>query len=254
MRMFLAITIHASLLSLLLVGMISVVSGQTMQSASYTIQSDSVNFGGGLGTSTNYTLESTVGEVATGESNSGSYRLRAGYQQMQEVYIALSDIDPLTLSPSIPGISGGFSNGSTTLTVTTDSASGYGLTIAASENPAMKKGGDSITDYAPVGVAPDFTFITDATDAHFGFTPEGVDIVGRYKDNGVTCNDAFGSDTILACWDGLSISERTIATRASANHPYGSTTTLHFRVGVGGSVYQAPGIYVATTTLTALPL
>lgn len=253
MRATLATTIQALLLTPLIVGMVTVVQGEAMQSSSYKIESDSVNFGGGLGTSTNYTLESTAGEIATGESGSSNYNLKAGYQQMHEVYIAISDIDPLTLAPSIPGISGGFSNGSTTLTVTTDSTSGYGLTIAALASPAMQKGADSITDYVPAGAVPDFTFTTDATDAHFGFTPEGADITLRYQDDGGTCG-VGGGDAPLACWDGLSTSEVTIASRTTGNHPYGSTTTLNFRVGVGGSVYQAPGVYIATTTLTALPL
>jgi hypothetical protein len=232
---------------------LTLADGQVMQSATYRIQSDSVNFGGGLSSSTNYRIESTAGEVGTGESSSTNYALKAGYQQMQEVYIALSGMGAVTLTPSIPGISGGFSNGSTTFTVTTDSRSGYDVTIRASQSPAMQKGGDSIADYAPSGAAPDFSFTTDATDSHLGFTPEGVDIVSRYKDNGATCNTG-GVDTSLSCWDGLSTTDRTIVSRTSANHPTGSTTTVHFRVGVGGSVYQAPGTYTATTTITALPL
>jgi hypothetical protein len=224
-----------------------------MQSGNYRIESDSINFGGGFSSSTNYTLESTAGEVGTGESSSATYQLKAGYQQMHEVYIALSAVGPVTLSPSIPGISGGFSNGSTTVTVTTDSPSGYGLSIASVGTPAMQKGGDTIADYVPLGVVPDFSFTTDATDAHLGFTPEGEDLAVRYQDTGGICG-VVGDDTVLSCWDGLSLSGVTIASRTTSNHPYGSTTTINFRVGVGGSVYQAPGTYIATTTLTALPL
>ncbi len=226
---------------------------QVMQSTSYRIQSDSVNFGGGFSSSTNYTLESTGGEVGTGESSSLSYALRAGYQQMNEVYISMAGFGAVSLSPSIPGITGGTSNGSTTVTVTTDSLSGYQLQVSSSQSPAMQKGVDSIADYVPAGSDPDFTFTTGATNAHFGFSPEGIDIVTRYKDNGATCG-VGSTDTTLSCWDGLSTSLRTVASRTSANHPSGSTTTLNFRVGVGGSVNQASGTYLATTTLTALPL
>lgn len=253
MKSFLASTCTALCVTTAMLLTLTLADGQVMQSATYRIQSDSVNFGGGLSSSTNYRIESTAGEVGTGESSSTNYALKAGYQQMQEVYIALSGMGAVTLTPSIPGISGGFSNGSTTFTVTTDSRSGYDVTIRASQSPAMQKGGDSIADYAPSGAAPDFSFTTDATDSHLGFTPEGVDIVSRYKDNGATCNTG-GVDTSLSCWDGLSTTDRTIVSRTSANHPTGSTTTVHFRVGVGGSVYQAPGTYTATTTITALPL
>ncbi len=226
---------------------------QVMGSGNYRIQSDSINFGGGLSTSTNYSLESTGGEVGTGESSSASYGLGAGYQQMLNSYLALSAVNAVSLSPSIPGLSGGFSNGSTTFTVTTDNMAGYILTVSAENSPAMQKGGDSILDYVPEGNDPDYTFLTGAADAHLGYSPEGVDIVSRFKDNGSFCNTGSG-DTVLACWDGLDVGGETIARRASGNHPEGSTTTLNFRVGVGGSVIQPPGNYIATTTLTLLAL
>lgn len=222
------------------------------ESTSYRIESDSINIGGGLSTSSNYGLESTAGEVATGESESASFNLKAGYQQMHEVYIALSGATAVTLTPSIPGVSGGFSNGSTTVTVTTDSAAGYALTIQSSQSPSMQKGADSIADYAPSSDA-DYTFTTDATDSHLGYSPSGVDIVTKFRDNGIACGVSSG-DTLLACWDGLSVSEETIAQSTGPNHPNGATTTVYFRVGVGGSVLQASGVYTATTTLTALPL
>jgi len=227
-------------------------AAQVMQSTNYRIQSDSVNLGGGFSSSTNYSLESTGGEVGTGDLSSASYQLKAGYQQMQEVFISLSAGGAVTLSPSIAGITGGTSNGSTTVTVITDSPSGYELTIQSSQSPAMQKGVDTILDYVPSGVT-DFTFTTGATNSHFGYSPSGIDIVQRFKDNGASCNVSSG-DTLLACWDGLSTSPVTIAQDPTSNHPQGATTTVYFRVGVGGSVGQAPGTYTATTTLTALPL
>ena len=51
-------TCSALLLTPVLMVCMSLVSAQTMQSTNYRIQSDSINFGGGLSTSTNYTLES----------------------------------------------------------------------------------------------------------------------------------------------------------------------------------------------------
>ncbi len=253
MRELLVTAVRAFILTPIVLLSVSTGGAQVMQSGSYRIQSDSVNFGGGLATSTNYSLESTAGESGTGESSSASYGLKAGYQQMHESYISISGFTAVTMSPSIPGISGGFSNGSTTLTVVTDSASGYMLQVASSESPAMQKGVDTIADYAPQSSDPDYSFTTAAADAHFGYTPEGIDIVTRFKDNGVTCNAGAG-DTALACWDGMSIAGETIARRTNANNPNGSTTTLNFRVGIGGSVLQPPGSYTATTTLTALTL
>jgi hypothetical protein len=225
---------------------------QVMGSTNYRIQSDSLNFGGGLSTSTNYALESTVGEIATGDLSGTTYNLKAGYQQMVTTFLSMTAPDNVTMTPSIPGVSGGFSNGSTTVTVTTDSPAGYQLTIEAENSPALRKGADTIADYVPVGV-PDFTFTTDPTDSHFGYSPSSVDTVLRFKDNGVSCNDNT-QETLLACWDGLDTVAEPISRSSGANTPNGATTTIYFRVGVGGSVVQTGGVYTATTTLTALSL
>lgn len=244
--------VNAGLCTLIVLFSLSSAFAQVMQSTNFQIQSDSINFSGGLSTSTNYVLESTVGEVGTGRATSTNYALRAGYQQMHEVYIALTGAANVTLSPSLAGVTGGTSNGSTTVLVTTDSMAGYALTIASEGSPAMQKGGDSIADYIPSGET-DFVFTTGSSDAHFGYSPQGTDIVQRFKDNGSSCNTG-SFDTSLACWDGLSTADETIASDNSANHPVGATTTINFRVGVGGAVMQAPGVYTATTTITALPL
>lgn len=251
-RNFVSPALYAGLCTITLVCTLTLSSAQVMESGNYQIQSDSINFGGGFSSSSNYTLESTAGEVGTGLSDSANFGLGAGYQQMQSVYIALSGVTNVSLSPSIPGVTGGTSNGSTTVTVITDSPSGYLLTIAAENSPAMNKGGDSIADYVPAGV-PDFDFTTDATDAHFGYTPEGEDVVDRFLDDGDSCDDG-SANAPLKCWDGLSLTEESIASSMLPNHPDGATTTVHFRVGVGSSVVQAPGTYIATTTITALPL
>lgn len=238
----------------LIASLMSVSFAQVRSSDSYQIQSDSVNFGGGLSNSTSYELESTGGEIATGPSDSASYSLRAGYQQMQEVYVSMTAPSNVFMTPDIGGLVGGESNGSTTVHVVTDSPSGYGLTIVAENDPAMQKGVDTIADYAPVAADPDTWFATDASEAHFGFSPFGPDTVTRFLENGGSCNQGGGSATTTACWDGLSTSEATVASDTNSNHPTGATTTVYFKVGVGGSVGLVPGFYYATTTLTALAL
>jgi hypothetical protein len=225
---------------------------QVMQSGSYQIQSDSVNFGGGYSSSTSYVSESTLGEVGSGESSSASYALKAGYQQMQTVYLALASVGDVVMSPSISGVTGGTANGSTTMRVITDSPAGYSLSVQASTNPAMQSISSTIANYVPVG-NPDYSFVFGVNDALFGFSPEGEDIVTRYKDNGALCNIGVlsGAGT---CWDTLATTSQIIASGADANHPLGEETVLLFRVGVGANVAQAPGVYTATTTVTALPL
>ncbi len=225
---------------------------QVRSSSNYQIQSDSINIGGGYSSSTSYVQESTVGEIATGISSSTNYELRAGYQQMQEVYLSMSAPTNVILSPSLAGLTGGTSNGSTTVTVTTDSPAGYSLTIESENDPAMQNGAYSIANYNE-GAEPDFSFAVTNGAASFGFSPSSIDVVDAFRDNGSLCSVDTG-DTPLACWAGLSTTGTVISEGVGSNHPDGATTTINFRVGVGTNAGVIAGLYTATTTLTALPL
>lgn len=227
------------------------VFSQTMSSGNYKIQSDSINFSGVRSTSGSYTIEDTAGEIATGESSSSNYKMKAGYQQMQEVYLAVTPASDVTMSPAIGGITGGVSNGSTNFTVTTDNPAGYTVAIKASSTPALQSSLDTITDYSASASNPDFTFSVLSTDSRFAFTVEGTDIANSFKDNGSTCNTGSG-DTTDKCWAGLSTANQTIVNRTSANHTAGTATTIKFRAESGSSHVQTAGTYVATTTITVL--
>ncbi|MBY0538616.1 hypothetical protein K2P47_04440 [Patescibacteria group bacterium] len=245
--------LYAVSTTLLVVLLLDVGSAQVMESNNYKMQSDSLNAGGGLSNSESFKMEDTVGEIATGNSTSTSFNLRAGYQQMQEVFLGLSAIPDAILSPNLGGVTGGTSTGSTTFVVTTDSPSGYTATIEGSNSPAMRSGSNSIADYVPVGGVPDFALITDSNEAHLAYSPEGTDIAVRFQDAGSVCGVA-GSDTPNRCYQGLSTTPVEIVRRTTPNHPAGSTTTIKFSVGIGGTIDVPEGVYVATTTITALPL
>lgn len=244
---------YTSIVTLLLVAFLQISTAQVMQSSNYKMHSDSVNTGGGLSTSTNYGMEDTVGEVATGNATSTNYQLKAGYQQMQEVYISLSAPTDVLMTPNLPGLTAGVATGSTAFLVTTDSVAGYRVTLQAASSPAMQSGSNSIADYVPVGAVPDFLFTTDPFDVHFAYSPEGVDTAVRFQDSGGVCGVA-GSETSARCWDGLSTTPVAITERTSSNHPNGATTTVLFRVGLGGGTAVPEGMYTATSTVTALAL
>jgi hypothetical protein len=237
-------------------GGLSWVSAQVMTSSNYSIQSDSINFGGGQSNSSTYKIEDTLGEVGTGDSSSSNYNLHAGYQQMDtEIEITMTEAGNVTMSPSLGGITGGTSNGDSFVNVTTNNPVGYELYIKASSSPAMQGDtqSDTIADYTKVGANPDFDFSVSATDAEFGFSPEGTHIVALYKDNGAACN-VGSSDTADKCWDSLSTSNKLIASSATANNPGGTQTTIKFRLTVGTSSFKIEDTYTATTTLTAVTL
>lgn len=249
-----------ALLAVLFVMVVRMLSGQAhaqvMQSAHYTMEEQSVNFGGGYSTSTNYIQESTLGEIATGLSSSTNYIMNAGYQQMDVVAISVVPPGNVVMSPAIGGVTGGTSNGSTTYTVTTDDAAGYTSNIMASSSPALvntSSSTNSFADYSPSGAAPDLTFSIPATASAFAFSPSGTDADQRFLNNTSVCN-AGAISTAQACWDGLSTSPKNVADRTSDNQPAGTVTTLWFRASSGSSHIQVNGTYVATTTLTVLPL
>lgn len=233
--------VFATLGTAVILSLLQVASAQVMTSTHYEIQSDSVNVGGGHASSSHYIQDSTLGEVATGRSSSTHYQLAAGFQQMQSNYIAMTGGTAVTMTPSIPGVTGGTATGSTAVHVLTDSPAGYQLTIAATQAPAMRHGANTIADYVTASTTrPDFTFTVAPADAYFGFSPKGSDVVTHFRDNGSQC--AGGTLlTVGACWQGLSTSDTVIAAGLGSNVPSGATTTVNFKVGIGGSVVQPPG-------------
>ncbi len=223
-----------------------------MGSGAYQIQSDSINVGGLSSTSTNYGLNDTQGEVGTGYSNSSNYYMHAGYWQIQDSYISISSPADIALS-SISGLTGGGSEGTAAWTVITDNVAGYSMTIQTSTTPALKSTSDSFANYTPSGGNPDYLFTNASANSSFGFSPEGSDVITRFKDNGSACNTGT-SETSSRCWDGLSTSAANIAGSSTSNHPGGTPTTVRFRAESGATHIQTAGAYSATVTVTATTL
>ena len=245
------VTIVITLLLVVFASQIS--NAETMSSSNYKVELDSVNFGGGRSLSGSYTIEDTAGEVGTGVSSSTNFTMQAGYQQYSTVNLYVTPASNVTMSPSIPGLTGGTSNGQTSLTVSTDNPAGYETKIKADSSPALITSYDSFADYVPAGANPDYTFANAASNSSFAFTPEGSDIAPRYKNSGASCG-VGSDDDANACWDGLSTTDRTVALRNSDNMPLGTVTTLKFRAASGSSHVQQDGVYTATTTITVISL
>ncbi|PIP27551.1 MAG: hypothetical protein COX30_01280 [Candidatus Moranbacteria bacterium CG23_combo_of_CG06-09_8_20_14_all_39_10] len=228
----------------------------TMSSPNYVIQSDAIDVGGADGTSSNFHSEDTIGEIASGDSGSVSYRLRTGYQSMQETYLSLSAPSDVTMTPTIPGVSGGLGNGSVFWTVTTDNLAGYSFYVRSNASPSLAKSDNPsvyFDDYTP-GTNPDYVWQVDADKAEFGFTPEGSDIVQKFRDNGEnTCNTGT-LDTSDACWYNFVSSNpgELISQSNTSNHPAGVATTVKMEAQSNSAHLQEAGTYQATITVTAL--
>jgi len=104
------------------------ISFAQMSSSHYKINADSVNEGGAPSTSSTYKMNDTIGEIATGEGASGSYKINAGYPAMVNTYLTLAvDSDTKDLGSLLPGSP---ITGQTNVDVTTDSWNGYSLNVS----------------------------------------------------------------------------------------------------------------------------
>ena len=99
-----------------------------MQGSTYKIDADSINAGGGLGSSESYGLNSTLAEAINGEGSGASFKTKAGFQYMVNSYLTLTvDSSTEDLGSLLPGSP---ITGQTTATVTTDAWNGYSLNVA----------------------------------------------------------------------------------------------------------------------------
>jgi len=170
--------------------------------------------------------------------------------------------DDITLTPSIPGLSGGFANGTTTVAVNTNNPAGYAMTIQFDDVTAMQQdsGTSTIPNYVPVvGGTPDYDFTMAAGDAGFGYTvfsnTSAADTDSKFLNDGSSvCGGGGTTGTLGKCWYNTATANATvnIINRASPTPSTGATTTLAFQVGVGANPNPAlpTGFYTATTTLT----
>lgn len=233
---------------------ITVVDAYVASSSNYRIEADSLNFGGSLSTSSNYSLQDTLGDIGSGTSTGSIFNLSAGYQSMQvDTYVSVTSPTDLSLSPTINGVAGGASTGSTTWTVTTNNFDGYTMSVKASTSPALTSGSNSFADYVPSYTDPDFTWNVPSGTSYFGFSPEGDEIISRYKDDGSSCNSG-SLDTADKCWDGFSTTAKTVSSRSSNNLPSGSETKIKFQAEVDELKIQQMGTYEAEIIVTVLAL
>jgi hypothetical protein len=225
-----------------------------MMSTSYKIQESSINTGGlDVATSGSYKIMDTIGEVGTGNASSTLYRVKAGYRQMEVDYsISISGGGATVLAPNIGGVTGGTATATTSFTVITSNPGGYVLSVKADTNPALKSGSYSFTDYTSASTStPDYEWLISSSDSEFGFSPEGTDIVQKFKDDGGSCNTGE-SDNPDKCWYGLNTSNESISNSGSANNPSGTQTTIKLKAESGSSHIQEVGVYTATITATAI--
>lgn len=212
-------------------------------SANYRIQSDSLNFGGNLSSSASYNLQDTGGELGTGTSSSASYNLHAGYQAMStDITLTVSAPGNVTMSPAVDAKIGGAATGQANWTVTTNDGAGYTMTLAATTNPALKSSTDSFSDYSNTST---YAWSVPSASAYFGFNLVSADAASPFLNNGSACNIGVSNAADL-CWKGFSTTAATVLSRASANTPSGTVSTVKFKAEAGLTRLISTGSYSAT--------
>jgi hypothetical protein len=227
---------------------------QEMTSPNYRIWDSSINIGGTeIQTSTNYKLKETIGEIAPSFSTSTIYKVSPGYRAMQEAYIALSlSTTSVTLLPIITA-NQNVATGTFAATVITDNLSGFSLYVKANTSPVLQSSSDSFLDYTPaVSGIPDYNWSIAPNSSEFGFTPEGADIVQKYKDDGISNCNSGSSDTADKCWYNFSTSNELISKSTTPNNPNGSTTIFKLRAEKGINSNLTPGNYTGVLIITAV--
>ncbi|MFH1789635.1 MAG: hypothetical protein ABH832_01030 [bacterium] len=178
-----------------------------MSSTNYTIFAD--DFHSGLvATSTNYRLEGTAGESPVGSTTGATYQILGGYQSMDRSSLSMSITDS---SINLGDLSTtAVSSANTTVTITTDSSSGYTLSIS-------NVSGSTITSVADGAVT--------AGQTEYGFSASGSqsiisgDVSVSAKDISTAVAAITNSQTVLSF-------KASVASLGSSRQTYQQTITL----------------------------
>ena len=164
-----------------------------------------------------------------------------------------ADVD---MSPDIPGMTGGNSDGNCTWTVITNNLAGFNMGLTASTTPAMQDvSANSFADYTPAGAPPDFDWSVAAADSEFGFSPYGTttpaNVAAAFKYTGTTCNS--GTTTADGkCWRGFNgATAIPVFSRSTPTTSSGEAEKINYKATSGASHFQIAGTYHAYITATA---
>ncbi|HRY62918.1 MAG TPA: hypothetical protein P5056_04085 [Candidatus Paceibacterota bacterium] len=201
----------------------TVANAYVASSTNFRIETDSISYGGGMSTSTNFDMQDTLSNMFLGTGTSTQYRLDTGAIAMTVSTITMTDPGSLTLTGEINSLDGGSAEGSVSVNVMTDNPGGYKLTLSGT---TLSSGADSFASFS----GPAAWSVSDGA-------------------------SAFGFSTDLSTWNGVAASETDVVIENSNNQPSGTDTTITFRAeSQKKNQTQSDGRYSSTITLTATVL
>lgn len=218
-----------------------VLAQERVESANYRIIFPNFNSGAGIPTSTNFNLNTTIGQNAPGLYSSAGYRVKAGFQYIKSIIpfsFSISDIQKNfgTLTPNSPSTS------SSTIIVSAGGAGGY--SVKASENNPLKTADEvnTIIDTLCDTTCSETTAAswTSTTKYGFGFNMSGNDIPAD-----------FTNSNFFRQFSDRSNSEAPAVIMSSSNVGSSRTATITYKVNI--SEVQPAGIYKNVIMFTAIP-
>ncbi len=216
-----------------------ILAQERIESSNYRIIFPNFNSGAGIPTSTNFNLNTTLGQTAPGQFSSSGYITKAGFQYIKSIIpfsFSISDIQINfgTLTPN------SFSTDSSTLIVSAGGAGGY--SVKASENYPLRSGTDSIIDTLCDTTCSETTAAswTSTTKYGFGFNMTGDDIPVDFTNSNYFRQFADSNN---------SESKKTIM--SSSNVGKQRTATITYKINIGP--VQPAGTYKNVITFTAIP-
>ena len=226
---------------------IAVAHAAVMQGTTYSIEFDSINTAGRNSTSSNYRIEDSLGEVATGYSSSTNYSIHAGFQQLEESTISISapadiNLASLTLTKN-SAVSGA------TWSVITNNSAGYALALTASTTPALKgNAGRAFNDFS---TSTPSTWIV-SNNYVFGFSVYGADVNTSTYGTDTDCISVADVPSGSLKWRGFYGTNSIVVVNDYSSAPLpGSDTTMCVATEQNG-VFVPSDTYTAIITATAV--
>lgn len=213
-----------------------------INSDNYTIQFPNFNSGAGIPSSTNFALDSTIGQGVAGRFTSDGYIVRAGFQYIHSIIpfsFSVSDIQINfgTISPDTP------STDTSTITVSAGGASGYSVTAAETYPLQTSDGGSTIADTVCDSSDCDESTAgvwSSSSTYGFGYNMSGDDVPAAFTDS-----------TYFKQFADLSNTETPQAVMSSSNVGSERSSTITYKINV--SSIQPAGTYQNIITFTAIP-
>ncbi len=185
-----------------------------LNSTNFTIFDNGINSGGTRSTSSNFILESTLGELS-GTTTSTNFSSRSGFQ-------AIEAEPKLTMALSANSValgnltSANVSSGSITVTVTANAKSGYSVKITEDSN--LHSGSNDINDVADGSVS--------AGHEEYGISTSGSAGQFNSSDTAISGTVTVASNSSFASAEATTITFKTSIDSATFNGSYSHTVTF----------------------------